>query len=355
MRCLLSTGCRWAGREAATAPQAAAMDIAPVIAACSIHTQGLVTPKMLGAAGVAPAWLSREQRRGSLLRIRERVYAREPLPALPRFLVTETGVAPVYVAHVRAVLLSLGSGAAARARTAAALRGWGLLVEPVRTVEVAVHHGRGRTRLRGVRLTQHRQLDAEPLQVLPDTEPLLLTSSVRTVVDACLELPLLEAVVLCDSALRAADVTVEQIALAARRLAGTRYARRVRRVLELADPQSGSVLESVQRVRMVLGGLTGFATQVVLRDALGRHVLRTDFCFEAARLIVEVDGKRWHPDPPADRRRDNQLAALGWRVLRYTWAQVVHEPAAVLAEIGAALGCCTSDIHLVMAEDGVAA
>ncbi len=73
--------------------------------------------------------------------------------------------------------------------------------------------------------------------------------------------------------------------------------------------------------------------------------LRVDFCFRAARLVVEVDGARWHPDPRRDRQRDNALTALGWRVLRYAWADVVHEPERVLAEIRAALAAGGPDVH----------
>jgi very-short-patch-repair endonuclease len=102
------------------------------------------------------------------------------------------------------------------------------------------------------------------------------------------------------------------------------------------------VLESVQRVRMVLAGIDGFATQVVLCTT---PVLRVDFCFAAARLVVEVDGARWHPDPARDQRRDNVLAALGWRVLRFTWSEVVHDSARVLDTVRAALEAGCSTVH----------
>jgi very-short-patch-repair endonuclease len=154
---------------------------------------------------------------------------------------------------------------------------------------------------------------------------------------------LIEAVVLCDSALRAAHVTIEGLRIAARSLAGQREARRVRRVLDLCDPESGSVLESVLRVRMVLDGIDGFATQQVLRGTSGEHVLRADFVFELVRLVVEVDGQKWHQDAERDRQRDNDLAVLGWRVLRFRWAEVVHRPEAVLRDIRAAAGLRTND------------
>jgi very-short-patch-repair endonuclease len=149
-------------------------------------------------------------------------------------------------------------------------------------------------------------------------------------------------------------VTLAELTRAARALPGVRAAARARRVLELADPESGSVLESVLRVRMHLAGIAGFSTQLVIRDDAGRHVLRVDFCFAEARLVVEVDGEKWHQDPARDRSRDNALAALGWRVLRYTWAEVVHQPERVLAEIRQALGA-TADHHPARAEVPLAA
>lgn len=150
----------------------------------------------------------------------------------------------------------------------------------------------------------------------------------------------------CDSALRSGQVTLRELETAAARLRGVREARRVRRALASCDPRSGSVLESVLRVRMAGEGIGGFATQQVVRDASGRCILRSDFCFAGQRLLVESDRSRWHPDPARDQGRDNRLAAAGWRVLRFSWAQVVHDPSTVLALVRAALGAGSQDCHL---------
>lgn len=59
-----------------------------------------------------------------------------------------------------------------------------------------------------------------------------------------------------------------------------------------------------------------------------------DFSWPSLRLAVEADGWETHGDRRAfeeDRRRDAALVAAGWRVLRFTWRQVVHEPEAVVA------------------------
>lgn len=68
--------------------------------------------------------------------------------------------------------------------------------------------------------------------------------------------------------------------------------------------------------------------------ANGRY--RLDFAWPTLRLAVEVDGYVWHASSAQmgrDLRRRNRLAADGWAFLVYTWAQVVHEPGVVMAEI----------------------
>ena len=54
-----------------------------------------------------------------------------------------------------------------------------------------------------------------------------------------------------------------------------------------------------------------------------------DFVWRDARLIVEVDGYRYHRSPSAfesDRARDVMLALAGWQVLRFTWSQLTARP-----------------------------
>jgi very-short-patch-repair endonuclease len=306
------------------------MDVLELVDRYASRTQGLLTPSMLRNAGVAPAVLSRAAADGRLVLVRRRVYAAAPLPELPRHLLTADGPADAFLAQARAVLLSLGGGACARLRTAALLHGWPVVVEP-RVLEVAVPRGRGGTGMRGVRCTQPRELDAVLVRCLPGTEPLRVTSPLRTVLDAARKLPLVETVVLCDSALRTGAVQHEELLLAV----GSRL-RRLRQVALLADPRSGSVLESLTRMRLVQAGLLGFETQVTVRR--GGQSVRVDFLYERERLVVEVDGERWHQDVQRDRERDNLLVAAGYRVPRFTWPQVVHAPDEFIATMTAALG-----------------
>ena len=323
----------------------AAMSVQEIVGRCGSRTQGLVTPQMLKGTSLGSTLRTRAVADEVLFRERPGVYACTKLAPLPRHVVSDRGVAPAYVAQVRAVLLSMGARATAAGRTAAALRGWGLLVEPSRTVDVAVPHGRSRARLRHVRITQRRGILREHVVVLDGTDALWITSPEQTVLDCCLELPMVEAVVVGDSALRAGAVTLERLQRLARAQRGVRDAGKVRRVLALLDPESGSVLESVLRYRLVAAGVTGFDTQHHIGGPTGPTV-RVDFCFLACRLVIEADGAKWHPDPAPDRQRDNLLARRGFRVLRYTWAEIVHDHARVVSEICEAAGIGPEDFQL---------
>lgn len=66
-----------------------------------------------------------------------------------------------------------------------------------------------------------------------------------------------------------------------------------------------------------------------------------DFRWRAQHLIVEVDGRDVHTTRHAfehDRRRDQRLTLLGWRVVRFTWRQVLHDAPTVAATVRALLG-----------------
>jgi len=67
-----------------------------------------------------------------------------------------------------------------------------------------------------------------------------------------------------------------------------------------------------------------------------RERLEVDFCWPDRRLIVEADSWEFHGTRAAferDRRRDQLLAAAGWRVVRVTWRQLRWAPAEVIAAI----------------------
>jgi very-short-patch-repair endonuclease len=65
-----------------------------------------------------------------------------------------------------------------------------------------------------------------------------------------------------------------------------------------------------------------------------------DFLWPASKLVVEVDGHRFHSHRAAferDRMRDQVLVASGHRVIRVTWRQLSDEPLALAARMAQAL------------------
>jgi very-short-patch-repair endonuclease len=167
----------------------------------------------------------------------------------------------------------------------------------------------------------------------------MVTTAVDTVLDCALVLPLIQAVVLADSALRAGACSVAGLRRAATARRGTIGAGRLWKVLRWCDSRSESVLESDLRVVLCQAGLVPPTTQRELAGG-GGAALRLDLAWPQHRLAVEADGRRWH-DPEdrrdADRRRDNAGARVGWRVLRFSWAEVVHHPERVVDAVRDAL------------------
>ena len=61
-----------------------------------------------------------------------------------------------------------------------------------------------------------------------------------------------------------------------------------------------------------------------------------DVAFPKARLAIEVDGFRYHSGDERfqrDRTKQNALTSTGWRVLRFTWADLSDRPGYVIEQI----------------------
>ena len=71
----------------------------------------------------------------------------------------------------------------------------------------------------------------------------------------------------------------------------------------------------------------------------GRSV-EVDALWRAERVIVELDGRRFHDTPlrfERDRDRDAALLAMGWRTMRITWRQVHDDPTRVIERLACVL------------------
>jgi len=256
--------------------------------------------------------LTRAVANGQLLRVRNGHYALPDTP--PR------------------VLQAVRIGGVVGCVTAAALHG--LWVEHGPFTHVSMRREASRPRSPGDR---HRRLttanrDGCRLHWSPLLYPNDASSASIGVLDALGQIarcrPLLIAVATLDSALNQRKVTIEQL----RGLFALLPAR-CERMLALADGRSMSGLETAVRL-MTLERGWGTEPQVTFAG-IGTVDLVIGGC-----VVVETDGRDWHIGADAEARdyaRDAALAALGYTVLRFSYAQVMFQPDVVARAIEMAL------------------
>lgn len=149
------------------------------------------------------------------------------------------------------------------------------------------------------------------------------------------------AVVAADAALRSRDTELDRVLGLVDRLAESpRRAARATRWLRQTDPLSESVGET--RTRLLLLDLGHDVTsQVRIADEGGGIFARVDLLV-AGRVVVEFDGLVKYEGADgrtalaAEKAREDRLRALGYEVVRITWADLEH-PGRVAALVRAAL------------------
>lgn len=104
------------------------------------------------------------------------------------------------------------------------------------------------------------------------------------------------------------------------------------------DVRSESPLETAVRLLLHDAGVTPPVPQHEVRTSDGHLLARLDLAWPAHRLALEADGKEPHGQLRpiyTDRWRHNAL--VGWRVIRFTWHDVLRRPAYVVATVRAHL------------------
>lgn len=237
----------------------------------------------------------------------------------------------IYVPQVLAESVVIRAAAAITAvpgsvvshETAAAV--WRLeLVHPSGIDHVIVPRARRRPSWSSLRIhaADLRAEEVEPWRGLPVTSP------VRTLHDLARTADRLTAVWAIEQAL-AARIT-DRAELSVRR------SRRCREFAVLADERSESPLETGIRLVLIGADLPAPELQIPFRN--GRF--RIDLGYREARLGIEADGRATHDLPAAiyaDRRRANALNEAGWRLLRFTWQDLMHRPDYIVTSVRAAL------------------
>jgi very-short-patch-repair endonuclease len=164
-----------------------------------------------------------------------------------------------------------------------------------------------------------------------------ITTKLRTVVDCIRVLPFDAGLVVADSALRSGAIRPEEMLAAAAKVHGPGRGA-ARRVAEVADGRAESALESVLRSILIEAGVEGFVPQVVVRH--GRFSARIDLADPLRRIALEADGFAHHGTRAAltrDCRRHSNLTLLGWRLIRYSWEDVMFDRDWILESVERAI------------------
>ena len=212
-------------------------------------------------------------------------------------------------------------------RSAALHHGWAVKAVP-RLPEVTVPR---RRRVRPGSGALVHDADLHPDDVLGPA-----TSPGRTLLDCLRNLPVDEALAVADSALRD-GYSPSLLGVLARDARGAGAAR-VRHVAAHATGAAANPFESVLRaICLDVPGLSVRA-QVSVVDPV--FLGRPDLVDERLRLVLEADSFSWHGHRAAlarDARRYNALVVAGWLVLRFSFDDVMHHPAAVRATLAGAV------------------
>jgi len=233
--------------------------------------------------------------------------------------------------RVAAAWLRLPEGAAFSGRTAAWLHG--LDLKPTDPIEV-VAPLRCRISARAGIFLRRAEV---ALDEIVEVEGLPATSAVRTVVDLAWLLPVSDAVAAADAALNARLLTIDDLRDAASRRAGRQGVGRLRRVLDLVEPLAESPMETKLRLLLVFAGLPRPSAQAPLHERSGAFIGRADLFYPDAGLVLEYDGAIHRDSLVEDSRRQNRLLEAGYRLLRFTSADVLRSPDSVVAQVRRAL------------------
>ena len=213
----------------------------------------------------------------------------------------------------------------------------GLEIAPCSPIEAAVPSTSGTSRLVGVVVRRC----SIPVAETSIRRGLRVTSAIRTIADLARRLPLTDAVALLDAAVHRRLITSGRLSNWACTHAGYRGVRNLKRALELADPAAESVMETRLRLLLVLAGLPRPRAKVSLRDDFGLFLARPDLYYPDARLAIEYDGATHRESLAADKRRQNRMVDAGYRLLRFTAADVLSAPDSVVTLVRRALSAPT--------------
>jgi very-short-patch-repair endonuclease len=224
-------------------------------------------------------------------------------------------------ARVRAAVWGYGPLAVASGMAAAWWHGLTRFAPDV--VEVTVPRSSHHPRRDGVR---KRRRDLAQVDVV-ERKRLRVTELALTVVEAAVRQR--DGARLMDSALQR-HVDLRELWRAHMRNTGRHGSPAARRLLDMASDGARSEAERLLVRLLRAHKITGWKANY----PIGGY--KVDVAFPKQKVVIEVDGWAFHSDHEdfvKDRRRQNTIVQLGWKVLRFTWLDLTEYPERVIAEI----------------------
>lgn len=278
------------------------------------HLHGVMTPQALEKAGIS----------------------KDRLPRMPEYEHLARGHYALPGARrdfwfYAALALSIAGGDS-RLTADAVLYATKVLTDAPTLIQLTVPEGKGSRKQRGfdVRRSSHLPdsvVMRNSLRCVP--VEYALTDHARDVRDGALALAISRAL-----ALRL--TTIAQLTSAVDTRGTFPGSARLRRVLkDFEGTDSHSKRERKLRRELRRRGVAMHPEPMDIKDASGRTIGQADIAIIDFRLDIEVDGPH-HDDPAqqrADRRRDRELASLGWTVVRFSIFEIDDDVAAVAHQI----------------------
>jgi very-short-patch-repair endonuclease len=134
-------------------------------------------------------------------------------------------------------------------------------------------------------------------------------------------------------------VDPEEFARAVEAHGARRGARSLRSYHKMVAAGVASPAEVAGRAILIARGLTGWETNALVRTRRG-EAKSADFLFRGEKVIVMIDGWKYHGDRRAfqiDRQDQNGLVTNGYLVLRFTYQDVTRRQAYVADQVAQAL------------------
>ena len=217
----------------------------------------------------------------------------------------------------------------------------GLDMSPIDPVEIVVPAGSG-VRSRAGLSVRHCEISRREIV---SVRGLRATSVYRTLSDLCLRGPAVEALVAIDMAVASRLTDPAALRRHAEATKGRAGSRGLKSLASLAAPAE-SPMETRLRWLLIQAGLPHPEVQTDLCDSSEQFVGRADLYYPSARLVLEYDGGNHRERLVEDDRRQNLLINAGFRLLRFTAADIHRHPDVVVAQVRAALTPASDNARL---------